>query len=226
MILKRVKCLSVLAFSLILMLFSNVALANDEKAGSTFDANKVIFGHVLDAHEFHFFDYTDSEGHKHAVTLGLPVILYSKERGLDVFMSSKFEHGHANYKGYAIEDEKIHAVNEAGVQDESIKVYDFSITRNVAQMLLAIFVSFFILISAANKYKKGIGRTTAPKGFQNALETVILFIRDEVAKPNLGAKYERFLPFLLSVFFFILINNIFGLIPGAANVSGNIVFTG
>lgn len=230
MIFNRVKCLSVLAFSLILMLFSNVALANDEHAGGeepkVFDANKVIFGHVLDAHEFHFFDYTDSEGHKHAVTIPLPVILYSPQRGWDVFMSSKLEHGHAIYNGYKLEDEKIFAVNEAGVKDESVQVYDFSMTRNVAQMLLAIIVLLWLLISAANKYKKGIGRTTAPKGFQNVLETVIVFIRDEVAKPNLGAKYERYLPFLLSVFFFILVNNIFGLIPGAANVTGNIVFTG
>lgn len=228
MIFNRVKCLSVAVFSLLLMLFSNVAFANDEHAGGepkVFDANKVIFGHVLDAHEFHFFDYTDSEGHLHPVTIPLPVILYSKERGWDVFMSSKLEHGHAVYNGYKLEDEKIYAVNEAGAIDESVKVYDLSITRNVAQMLLAIVVLVSVLISAANKYKKGIGRKTAPKGFQNALETVILFIRDEVAKPNLGSKYERYLPFLLSVFFFILINNIFGMIPGAANVSGNIVFT-
>ncbi len=229
MILNRVKCLSVAAFSLLFVLFSNVALANDEHAGEekpkVFDADKVIFGHVLDAHEFHFFDYADSEGHLHPVSLPLPIIVYSAERGFDMFMSSKFEHGHAAYNGYKIHDERIFAVNEAGEEDASVKVYDFSITRNVAQMLIAMTVLVWIMISAAKKYKKGIGRTSAPKGFQNALETAILFIRDEVAKPNLGAKYERFLPFLLSVFFFILINNIFGLIPGAANVTGNIVFT-
>src|SRR5205085_7801177 len=77
----------------------------------------------------------------------------------------------------------------------------------------------------AKKYKMGQGVTTAPKGAQGLLEPVIIFVRDEVAKPNLGKKYVKYLPFLLTVFFFILINNIFGLIPGSANVTGNIAFT-
>jgi F-type H+-transporting ATPase subunit a len=67
--------------------------------------------------------------------------------------------------------------------------------------------------------------TTAPKGSQGLLEPVIIFIQDEVAKPNLGVKYQKYLPYLLTVFFFILINNIVGLIPGTANVTGNIAFT-
>ncbi|HYM95421.1 MAG TPA: F0F1 ATP synthase subunit A, partial [Chitinophagaceae bacterium] len=51
------------------------------------------------------------------------------------------------------------------------------------------------------------------------------FIRDDVAKPNLGYKYEKYLPYIQTVFFFILINNLVGLIPGTANVTGNIAFT-
>jgi F-type H+-transporting ATPase subunit a len=81
------------------------------------------------------------------------------------------------------------------------------------------------MLRVAGRYKKGVGVTSAPKGSQSLLEPIITFVRDEVAKPNLGANYLRYLPFLLTVFFFILVNNIFGLIPGSANVTGNIAFT-
>src|SRR5205085_4020150 len=95
----------------------------------------------------------------------------------------------------------------------------------VVQMLLALTLLVILLINVAKKYKQGIGTNKAPTGFQNAIEPVITFVRDEVAKPNLGHAYNKFLPYLLTVFFFILINNIFGLIPGSANVTGNIAFT-
>jgi F-type H+-transporting ATPase subunit a len=77
----------------------------------------------------------------------------------------------------------------------------------------------------AKRYKNGEGVISAPKGWQNAVEPVITFVRDEVAKPNLGHSYKKYLPYLLTVFFFILINNIFGLLPGSANVTGNMAFT-
>ena len=109
--------------------------------------------------------------------------------------------------------------------DESVHVYDISLTKNVVQMFLSLIILVVLMISVANKYKKGQGITSAPKGWQNAIEPVITFVRDEVAKPNLGKKYLKYLPYLLTVFFFILINNIFGLIPGSANVTGNIAFT-
>jgi F-type H+-transporting ATPase subunit a len=104
-------------------------------------------------------------------------------------------------------------------------VYDFSLTRNVVQMFIALAVLLLLMTSIARRYKQGQGITTAPKGWQNAIEPVITFVRDEVAKPNIGHKYLRYMPLLLTIFFFILINNIFGLIPGSANVTGNIAFT-
>ena len=97
-------------------------------------------------------------------------------------------------------------------------------TRNVVQMLLSLTLLVVLAIGVANKYKKN-GANVAPTGFQNAFEPVVTFIRDEVGKPNLGKKYEKYMPYLLTVFFFILINNIIGLIPGTANVTGNIAFT-
>jgi F-type H+-transporting ATPase subunit a len=120
---------------------------------------------------------------------------------------------------------QIMAVNENGEIDSNVKVYDFSLTRNVVQMILALALLVWIMVSIGNKYKRGEGVSTAPKGTQSLMEPVINFVKDEVAKPNLGHRYQKYLPYLLTVFFFILINNLIGLIPGTANVTGNIAFT-
>jgi F-type H+-transporting ATPase subunit a len=184
-----------------------------------FDAKEVIFGHVLDAHEFHFFSYKGKDGKEHHATIPLPIILYSSQKGLSVFSSSRFEHGHASYDGYKLVGNDIVPV------DKNVKVYDLSLTRNVVQMFIALALLVLIMSSIAKKYRTGKGVTTAPSGFQNAIEPIITFVRDEVARPNLGPGYRKYMPYLLTVFFFILINNILGLIPGAANVTGNIAFT-
>ena len=211
-----------------------------------FNAQEIIFGHILDAHEFHFFDITKKNGEKKPIGIPLPVIIYSPQRGLDFFMSSKFHHGHEEYKGYRIIDEhfleklkeeghdlkkeglslgKLVAVNENGALDKSVTFYDISLTRNVVQMILALALLVWIMMSIAKRYQRGEGVKTAPTGMQNLIEPIITFVRDEVAKPNLGNKWEKYLPYLLTLFFFILINNIIGLIPGTANVTGNIAFT-
>ena len=238
MFISRVNSLLILSYTLFCLISSVPVMAQhdehsqdekeqphtrEEKKG--FDANEVIFGHVLDAHEYHFWTYEGADGKEHHATIPLPVVLYNADRGLDVFMSSKFNHGHDVYKGYRLEEGKIYAVDANGNIDPSAKVYDLSLTRNVIQMLLALTIFVWLMIAVAKKYRSGIGRTHAPTGFQNAIETVILFIRDDVARPNLGDHYHKYMPYLLTVFFFILINNIFGLIPGAANVTGNITFT-
>jgi F-type H+-transporting ATPase subunit a len=241
----RFKSLLVAGFSVFLIFFLNGVYAQEgnhqkeEKKG--FDAKEVIFGHVLNNHDFHIIDIVNDKGEKHPISIPLPVILYSKQRGLDAFMSSHFHHGEENYRNYMmLTDEKIAelrldptkynaqdivAVNDQGEIDSSVRIYDISLTRNVVQMLIAMALFMWVMLSIAKKYKGGQGVKTAPKGSQSLLEPVITFVRDEVAKPNLGHAYEKYLPFLLTIFFFILINNIFGLIPGSANVSGNIAFT-
>jgi F-type H+-transporting ATPase subunit a len=235
----RLKSLLVAVFSLLgglLWASENPAGENHAETKKKFNASEVIFGHVLNGHEFHFMDIDD-----HPVTIPLPIILYSPERGWTAFMSSRFEHGHKSHQGYmmltehsihelgldpkAFSVEDIVAVNEAGQYDASVKVYDLSMTRNVVQMLIALILFVWIMLKVAARYKKGEGVTSAPSGMQGLLEPVITFVRDEVAKPNLGHKSDKYLPYLLTVFFFILINNIFGLIPGSANVTGNIAFT-
>lgn len=249
---RLMKSFTVAAFSIFLLVVSLPSFASgggegtDSTKKKSFNAQEVIFGHILDGHEFHFFDIINDDGTHKPVGIPLPVILYSPQKGFDVFMSSKFHHGKDDHVGYRlltegsveklkeegvdVKKEGLHAgqivpVGADGKIDKTVSVYDFSLTRNVVQMILALTLLVWILISIANKYKKGFGVKTAPTGMQNLMEPVITFVRDEVAKPNLGAKWEKYLPYLLTVFFFILINNIFGLIPGTANVTGNIAFT-
>jgi F-type H+-transporting ATPase subunit a len=238
---KRVKCLLVAVFSL----FSCVIFGQGEPGAeakpekNSFDANEVIFGHVLDAHEFHFFSYKDGNGKEHAAVIPLPVILYSPKKGFSFFMSSKFHEGEETYKGYALitaeklkelDAKKYHAgqivaVNDNGKIDDTIRVIDLSLTRNVVQMMIVLALFVWAMLSIAKRYNKGQGVASAPKGTQSLMEPVITFIQDDVIKPNLGHKYRKYEPYLLTVFFFILINSLFGLIPGTANVTGNIAFT-
>ena len=216
---------------------------NAKKEGEKLDPSKIIMEHVSDGHGFHFTTIG-----KYPVTIPLPVILYSPAKGLSVFMSSAFKHGKEEHNGYRLLEEdfirehkldkikdakgnpvfetgKIYAINGDGMPDPNAKVYDFSLTRNVVQMLISLLLLTWLMTNIAKKYANGKGVKTAPTGFQNLIEPVITFVRDEVGKPNLGHKYEKYMPYLLTVFFFILINNLIGLIPGVANVSGNIAFT-
>jgi F-type H+-transporting ATPase subunit a len=225
MFIGRVKCLLVAVFSVLALSFSTSVLAQEGHAthGETehvekLDAAKVIMEHIMDNHEYHFADFNG-----HAISIPLPVILYSPQRGMDVFMSSKLEHGHTIYNGYKLEEGKIVPVNANGTIDEGVKVYDFSLTRFVVQLFLSALLLIIIMTNVAKTYQKRGNK--APTGFQNGIEPVITFIRDEVGKPNLGHKYQKYMPYLLTVFFFILINNLLGLIPGSANVTGNISFT-
>ena len=199
-----------------------------EKSEKKFDASTFILDHIADSHEWHILTKKNGE----SVAIYLPVILYSKEKGLDVFSSKKLAHGH-EYKGYRLEEEgdlkgKIVNIDEAGAIDEENLPLDFSITKAVVGMLAAALIGLWLFLSLASSYRKtGISH---PKGIQRFLEPVILFVRDDIAIPNIGEhKYEKYMPYLLSVFFFILINNVMGLVPFpppfGANVTGNIAIT-
>ena len=241
----RFKSLLVAGFSGLWLFFFTPAVAQEDstrkEVKNTFNAKEIIFGHVLNSHDFHIIDIIGENGEKHPVSIPLPVILYSKQRGLEAFMSSRFHHGEENYLNYMmLTDEKIRelkldptkynaqdivAVNDAGEIDPAVRIYDISLSRNVVQMFISMGLFIWVMLSISKRYRSGQGVKSAPKGSQSLLEPVITFVRDEVAKPNLGTSYEKYLPFLLTIFFFILINNIIGLIPGSANVSGNIAFT-
>ncbi|SIO40595.1 F0F1 ATP synthase subunit A [Chitinophaga niabensis] len=200
-----------------------------------FNAKEVILGHVKDAHDWHVF----SIGEFHA-TVPLPVIIYSKTRGLSTFSSSRFNHGHDAHDGYRLVTE--HYMHEKGLSSKEYtegtviavdandtptgeKIYDLSFTKNIAFMLLGAVLLIVLMLNVAKSYRIR-GSKQAPKGFQSLIEPVIIFMRDEVVKPNIpGVKGDKYVPFILTIFFFILINNLLGLLPGSANVMGNIAVT-
>jgi F-type H+-transporting ATPase subunit a len=206
--------------------------ANHEGAHGeeAFNPGKMILDHVKDAHDWHIMDING-----HAVSVPLPVILY--DNGLHFFSSSKFEHGHATVESngnfYKLHNGHIFKTDASGElqlneKGEALndKPLDLSITKNVFALLLGAALLLIIFLSVAKSYKKR--GTSAPKGLQSLLEPLILFMKDEVIKPSVGKHYAKFLPLLLTIFFFIFINNLMGLIPifpFGANLTGNIAVT-
>ncbi|MDA3911321.1 MAG: F0F1 ATP synthase subunit A [Bacteroidales bacterium] len=221
------------------MLFASEPHEN-EAQDEDFNVTDFVMNHIKDSHNWHILEYTDKTGKAHAVSIPLPVILIHEGKPV-CFMSSKFHHGHAvvtkNGNHYFLHEGTIYVTDENGTIEESYdeekeatvivneKPMDFSITKNVAGMFVTALIMLLVFISVARAYKKRPGR---PAGLQGFMEPLILFVRDDIAKPNIGEKYERYLPYILTVFFFILINNLLGLVPffpGGANITGNISVT-
>jgi len=229
--------LSVLFFAIAVIASEEHPTDNhDTTQEEEFDPTAVIMHHISDAHDWHLFDLTDKEtGEQHAVSIPLPVILLH-EGNLDVFMSSKFHHGQTNVvkedRVYTLYHNKIYLAEHGELQfDEhhhptNVVPLDFSITKNVASLIMCSILLLLIFIPMARMYKKGNG---IPRGIQGFLEPIVLFVVDDIAKPNIGEhKYQKYLPYLLTVFFFIWFNNMLGLIPifpGGANLTGNIAVT-
>ena len=185
-----------------------------KEAANEFNPGEMMMGHIADEHEWHFA----TDGHTH-YSIPLPCIVYNKG-GFKFFSSSNFKNEHHEevpHEGLKLEEGKI-------VAEDGSYVFDLSITKNVASLLISFILLIVTFLIIAKSYKERAGK--APKGLQSFFEPIIVFIRDEVAKTNIGEKhYRRFLPYLLTVFFFILFNNILGLLPGSANVTGNIAVT-
>lgn len=235
--------LRVSALYVVITLFSVVSFAqhnehNEPAEKEEQESEKVdAISHILDSHEWHV--WTTKEG---PVSIPLPIVLYSSDNGFEVFSSSNFHHGeHAHleiggkqahgyvYDGYFTDHhmKKIYAVEKHGEHykiNESRGFYDFSITKNVVSMLLSVLILFFIFFAVKKGYRKNKGG--APKGIQSFFEPIIIFVRDDIAKDSIGEKrYQKFVPYLLTIFFFIWFNNLLGLVPAAANVTGNIAVT-
>lgn len=212
-------------FLVILFFFAGTAAqaqhaAEGHAEAEEFNPGTEILHHVADEHQWHL---ATVGGHHYAIPL--PVILYSATRGLKVYSSGEFYHnptgkGHEvsyEHDGFTLHHEHFTAADGA-------KVYDFSLTKNAMSLLVSAVLLITIFFSVARGYQTRQGK--APKGLQSALEPFVLFIRDEVAKNYIGEKhYARFLPYLLTLFFFIWINNLLGLLPGGANLTGNIAVT-
>ncbi|WBL22409.1 F0F1 ATP synthase subunit A [Zunongwangia sp. HRR-M8] len=225
----------IVTFALALLPVFSFASKEDSlaEAEKEFNATEMILHHIGDAHGWHFY----GEG-ENSFTIALPVILYT-DNGLVTFMSSEFHH---DTEGHHVVEkdgmrfvnlhEKIYRLEDGASEIEfdadhhplnAERPIDLSITKNVAAIFLTVIIMLIIFTSLAAHHKK---HKHAPTGFNNLLETFVLFVRDEIAIPQIGEKkYMKFMPFLLTVFFFIWITNMIGLLPGAANVTGNIAVT-
>lgn len=201
-----------------------------------FNVSEMIMHHIGDAHEWHLW----GEGHD-GTSIYLPVILI--DGGLKMFSSSHFYHGevkgHGAHEyivgegpaaGYAMSHEKIYKLNEHGEvhfegEHASVAPWDFSITKNVVALFMSCFLILFIMFSVAKFYKKN--GSVAPKGVAKFVEPLIVFVRDDIAKSNIpDGKHTKYVPYLLTIFFFIWISNLLGLIPIlGANLTGNIAVT-
>lgn len=235
------------SFSLLvgILLFST-SFASEHKKEEKFNVGKMIMHHISDAHEWHLWG-----GHHDGVTIHLPIILI--DGGLKTFSSAHFYEGtHAEVKdvksgkevsyvsgvgpakGYAMFEEEIYKLNSSGALEikggkvvGSESPIDFSITKNVLSLFFGATLLLIIMSTVARFYKKN--GPVAPKGLAKYLEVLIVMVRDDVAKANIHHnKYHKYVPYLLTIFFFIFFNNLLGLIPilpGGANLTGNITIT-
>lgn len=209
------------------------AESKEAKEGEEFETSELIFHHIKDSYGFHVAG---------DLSIPLPIILWT-DNGLVTFMSSEFHH---DVEGEVVVEkkglkfinlhEKVYQLNAGesavvldaeGHAKNGVRPLDFSITKNIFSMLLSFVVLILLFTTAARSYKKK--GNNMPSGIGRFIEPLVVFVRDEIALPNIGQKhYKRFMPFLLTLFFFIWLNNIFGLIPFfpfSANLSGNIAFT-
>ena len=210
---------------------TEVAAPLSEKEKALEEVNAFKQHHILDSHSFNIMVEKKADGTEKHWGFPLPVIFYDKANGLHTMMSSAFDHdqvveskgGHyklfhekilkTDANGTINLDEHHHATNE--------KVLDFSITKSVLMIIVTALLMLWIFGSMARNYKKSL----VPTGVGKIFEPLILFIRDDIAKPNIGPKYKKYMSYLLTVFFFILFLNIFGLMPFGINVTGNIAIT-
>lgn len=198
----------------LLICFSSnfLVLSADKAEGEDFNMGEMIMHHVLDDYQYEIM---------HGLVIPLPVILYTEKNGLLIFSSSNlFDDDHVplegGYNGFKYYHGKLKPIN----QDASY--VDLSITKNVAFLILTATLMILVFLSVAKGYSK---KNSAPKGIQALFEPVIIFVRDDIVKPNIGENYEKYLPYMLTLFFFIFFGNVLGLMPGAANLTGNIAVT-
>jgi F-type H+-transporting ATPase subunit a len=228
----KVLLATAILFSYNIFAFETKVTSDEPKQDLKTEIKEYVQHHLKDSHDFSLYSYTNEQNEHVYVGLPLPIILW--DGGLKVFSSSKFHHGEeivevdgSYYKLYHSKiyktdaegtinyDEDHHAVNE--------KPIDFSITKSVVMIFITGLLMFFLFTGLAKSYTKNGG---IPTGVGRFFEPIILYIRDDIARPNIGEeKYKKYMPYLLSIFFFIWFLNIFGLTPLGVNVTGNIAIT-
>jgi len=206
----------VTGFSVVWMLLLSVGLSTGAKGADYGEGNfqdhmsEFIIHHVMDDYKWHIGG---------PVYLYLPFIAYNHStRSVDIFSTRHLFKG--VHKGYELDHGKV-------IRADGAWFFNISITKNVLALFFSAILLLWIFISVAKAYRRR--DDMVPRGFQSVIEPVILFIRDDIVRPSIGEKhYERFAPYLLTLFFFILINNLLGLVPifpGGSNLSGNLATT-
>lgn len=198
--------------------------AAENKSEEAIDVKGIVLGHLADSYEWHITTW----GHTH-ITIPLPVIVHGSDGQWHLFSSSHLSHGES-YEGFYIAQSGEHEgkIVELNAQGEEVRPLDLSITKTVLALLINSTLLVLIILGTARWYKKRTARTAAPGGFVGLMEMAIMKIHDDLIKSCVGKDYKRYAPYLLTAFFFILINNLMGLIPifpGGANVTGNIAIT-
>ena len=189
------------------------------------DIKEVILDHIGDAYEWHIMTWGD-----HHISIPLPVIVFSQEKGFHTFLSHKLHHGES-YNGFYLATEGDHKgkVVETLSTGETVRpVIDLSLTKIAASILINSLLLVSIILFVSRWYSRRSASDDAPRGFVGMIEMLIVMVYDGIIKPSVGKDYERYAPYLLTAFFFIFLSNLMGLIPifpGGANVTGNIAIT-
>ena len=190
------------------------------------DVKELVLGHLGDAYEWHFFATENTEG-----VIPLPCIVRDENtHEWKCFLSSRIheanEEGHADYEGFYFNEEKNGKIYQRLADGTSVRPLDFSITKYVSQIFLASIILVVAFLCSARWYRKHDATKDAPGGFVGMMESLVMFLVNDLIKSCIGEKHYRpFVPYLLTVFFFILVSNLLGLVPGGANVTGNINIT-
>ena len=187
------------------------------------NVSEILFGHIGDSYGWHITEWKGEH-----VIIPLPCIVKSST-GWHMFMSSKIEHGHEhNGLFIAHEGKYVDKIVERGENGDLVRPFDISITKNVASLMFSSALLVLLVLLSARWYRKHDAENETPSGIAAALEPLIMMVNDELIKENVGPDYKRYSPYLLTVFFFILLNNLLGIVPffpGGANVTGNIAVT-
>lgn len=226
--------------ALFLLFSANFSIASEAPAHGSeekFNVKETTFHHLLDNYDWEFYTKTDGT----PVKLSLPRILYHNSTGLKFFPSTDaaiaagyVDAHHYNHDAKhgdllvpeaknALGHSDAHGTDAHAADFSAYMPWDFSITKNVVFMFIASIILILVFTAVARGYKKNEGR--APKGIQSFFEPIVVFVRDDIARPNITHHYERFMPLLLTMFFFIWFLNVMGMMPFSSNVTGNISVT-
>lgn len=224
---------SLIAFLLInLVSCSEKMLSDEEKVALKANIKSDVAHHLQDSYDFHLFTMKGDSGH-HDTHVGFPLPVVLVDGGLQMFMSSKFDHGHSVAESggnfYKLYHGKIYKTDAGGTlhfDDHGHAHNEMPVDVSITKSVISTFVVAILIFILFRKVGKNYSTSLVPKGFGKIAEPLVIFVRDEIAIPNIGEKkHKKFMPYLLTVFFFVWFINLTGLTPLGINVTGNIAVT-